>query len=200
LADDEEEGEEEETKENVIPSITAGGAAAACIFTSQGPDATQDISNVKDFELRNLLSLPQDRQDKAVCDLFRVVLFRAHQMEPIDRAKCLKEAGIAQYRVSSAVFQEVETRLQNLFGYSLRRVPKFMEKMKGLPANIKDRYYVINTIEDPSGQHSVRGNRLALRSGFFCLYLTFLMIPLSLFLSVPLVVLRRPSTRCMAPA
>jgi MAGE family len=159
LDDDEEEREEEEDDEENAPNAAGAGAASSqkmSMFTSQVGEATQDIHEVKDSELRNLLSLQPDKQEKAVRDLFRAVLFRAHQMEPIDRAKCVKEAGISKHRVSSAAFKEVEAHLQNLFGYGLKRIPPFMEKMKGLPAAAKDRYYVINSVEDDTGEHSVR--------------------------------------------
>mmetsp|Transcript_12431 Transcript_12431/g.34500 ORF Transcript_12431/g.34500 Transcript_12431/m.34500 type:complete len:379 (-) Transcript_12431:50-1186(-) len=114
------------------------------MFSSQAPEMTQEIMQVKATEHNNLMALDEDAREKVLQDLLRLVLFKGLAGEPIDRVKVAKEAGISDARISSAAFDEVNTRLKDIFDYKLVRVPAWMEQMKDLPKKFKDRYYVVN--------------------------------------------------------
>jgi hypothetical protein len=123
---------------------------------SQIPELSQDILPVKDAERSNLLQMTPAARDGACNDMTRLVLFKALAGEPIQRSLCAKEAGIAgDLRVSTAVFEEVSIRLKNAFDFELKRIPSWMEKMKAMQKKYKDRYYLINALEDDgAGHHS----------------------------------------------
>jgi hypothetical protein len=123
------------------------------LFSSQLPEASQSIPAARASDRNNLNKLSETARSKAITDLTRLVLFRGLAGEPIDRTKCVKDAGISDARVSSAVFEEANLRLQNLFNFELRRMPVWMERIKNLPTKYKDRYYLINSDEDTAGNH-----------------------------------------------
>jgi hypothetical protein len=85
---------------------------------------------------------------KAITDLSRHILFKALAGEPIDRLKCAKECNVQDQKITSAVLDEVASNLSNVFGFELRRVPKFMEKHKSFSTKYKDRLFVINDVAD----------------------------------------------------
>eukprot|EP00980_Cylindrotheca_fusiformis_P009492 scaffold2076_cov106-Cylindrotheca_fusiformis.AAC.1 len=141
--DDDEEEEQEESSQNNI------------MFSQQAPEASQSVQTEKMSDRNNLEQMGKVARDNAVTSLSRLILFKALEREPIDRLKVVKEAGLGFYRVTSAIFQEVADRLRNVFGFELRRIPKYMEDRKSLPARFKDRYYVQNSAADTSdGAHS----------------------------------------------
>lgn len=125
---------------------------AAVAFSSQAPEMTQEILQVKQSERHKLMEMSATQREKAVNDLARLVLFKSLAGQSIDRVKCLKEAVISDARISSAAFDEVNTRLTNCFGFELRRLPAWMETIKGFPKTLKDRYYVVNSLE-ADGKH-----------------------------------------------
>jgi MAGE family len=142
--DDEEEVEVDEVEENAV-----------MMFSSQVPEFSQNIQPARAFEKANLLKLGEEAREKAIKDLTRLILFKALAGEPIDRTKCVKEAGISDARISSAAFEEVNIRLRNCFDFELKRIPAWMEKLKNLPKSLADRYYAINCLEDDTnGVHS----------------------------------------------
>jgi hypothetical protein len=125
------------------------------MFTSQQPEMTQEILQVKVSERMKLMEMTENQREKAIRDLSRLVLFKALSGDSIDRSKCLKEAGISSdVRVSSALFDEVNVRLQNCFGFEVKRIPAWMEKVKGISKAQKDRYYVTNCLHEADGSHS----------------------------------------------
>lgn len=125
------------------------------MFSSQIPELSQCIMPVKAVERGNYLKMTDAARDRACNDMTRLFLFKALAGEPIQRVNCAKEAGISDSRVTSAVIEEVSIRLKNCFDFELKRIPAYMENMKGLPNRFKDRYYVINGLEDDGqGQHS----------------------------------------------
>jgi len=127
----------------------------ATMFSQQVPmGLTQEIHPVKDNEQNNYLGMSGEKREKAACDLTRVVLFKALRFEPIDRTRCLKEAGLAGERIGSALFNEVRSRLQNLFGFTLSTVPRWMEDVKGMPTKFQNQYYVVNQMDDDTGLHT----------------------------------------------
>ena len=133
---------------------TMGGTQKSGMFTSQVPEMTQDIIQVKDSERMNLMGMSENQREKVVRDLSRHVLFKALAGDAIDRTKCMKEAGISSdSRVSSAAFDEVKARLHNCFGFEVKRIPTWMERVKGISKLQKDRYYVTNGLES-DGSHS----------------------------------------------
>lgn len=125
------------------------------VFSSQVPEASQCLPDARPSDRNNLNKLSEAMRGKAIQDLTRLILFKGMAGEAIDRAKCMKEAGIHDARISTAALEEANRRLQNLFDFELRRLPAWMERMKDLPAKFRDRYYLINKLEDQqSGAHS----------------------------------------------
>lgn len=147
--DDEDEDEEEEPQGHQEP-LTANSLA----LCSQAPELTQEIMQARDGERNKFLSLNEERREKAVSDVLRLVLFKGLAGDPIDRLKIAKDTHINEENITGAVFEEVNVRLENLFAMKLQRVPAFLEKMKDFPKKFKDRYYLINTAKDETGAHT----------------------------------------------
>ena len=147
IADSDNEAAADEEEEEDDPT--------SCLFHSQAPEMSQDIIEVKANERNNLMGMSESQREKAIGNLTRLVLFKALAGESIDRAKACKEAGISDARISSAAFDEVKIRLQNCFAFELKRIPPWMEKIKGLPKAAKDRYYVMNSIAVDTGEESL---------------------------------------------
>jgi hypothetical protein len=125
------------------------------MLCSQIPEMSQSIRPARPAEINNFMKLGDEAREKAVMDLSRLVLFKALAGESIDRLKCAKDAGINDARMTSAVFAEVDRRLRNCFGFELKRIPSWMEKVKAMPKTYKDRYFVINSLKsDANGVHS----------------------------------------------
>lgn len=142
LMDSDEEGDDEEN------------AAASMMFSSQAPEMTQEIPQVKEFERTKLMEMSENQREKAINDLARLVLFKALAGDSIDKPKCIKEANIGDARISSAAFDEVNIRLSNCFGFEVKRLPQWMENIKGVSKTQKDRYYVTNDLQEADGSHS----------------------------------------------
>jgi hypothetical protein len=123
------------------------------MFSQQAPEPSQSMAPAKANERAKLKSLNNAIQQKAITDLSRLLLFKAFAGEPIDRLKCAKEV-LGDFkgadRVTSAVYEAAVQRLEAVFGFEVKPAPASTGK---LPAKFKDRYYVINTIPDESGQH-----------------------------------------------
>lgn len=123
-------------------------------FTQQcDPDRSQSFPVAKESERQNLMErLTYDQRQKIIVDMSRLVLFRAFAGEPIDRLKCCKMAGVPpSSRISTAVWEQVQSNLQNVFGLDLVKPPQFM----ALPKKYDDRFYCVNIIpEDEEGRHS----------------------------------------------
>jgi hypothetical protein len=119
-------------------------------FTQQAPEMSQPILPVRQSERKNLEQMGSSNRVKAITDLSRHILFKALAGEPIDRLKCAKDCHNAQQdqKIASAVLDEAASNLRNVFGFELRRVPKFMEKHKSFSTKYKDRLYVINQVAD----------------------------------------------------
>jgi hypothetical protein len=122
------------------------------VFSSQYPEASQGINPVKANEQSKLFDLSEEKREQAILDLTRTVFFKALAHEAIDRVKCAKEAGV-DGKLANAIYEQVNLRLQNAFGFDLQRIPAYMEKIKGLPERYKNRYYLVNTIMDEEGEH-----------------------------------------------
>jgi hypothetical protein len=125
-------------------------AMFAFTFTSQAPELSQPIFPVRAADRGHFQRMNTEARCKAVTDLSRLILFKAMAGEPIDRLKVLKEAGLADYKISTAAFDEAARRLQHVMGLELKRPPKFMLQQTSLPAKYNDRYFVINSaMSDP---------------------------------------------------
>lgn len=150
VEESEDEGEEEADSDDdrKMPATESGEAWK---LSSQAPELSQDILKPRDAEVSKFLKLGEDRREKAISDVFRLVLFKSLSGESIDRLKIAKEAGINEDKITGAVFDEVNTRFDNLFGFKLKRAPVFMTRMKDFPAKCKERYYLVNDLEDPYG-------------------------------------------------
>jgi hypothetical protein len=133
----------------------ADPGASQVVFSSQFPELSQAINSVKPTEQTKLFGLAEEKRERAIADLSRAVLFRALGMEAIDRVKCAKEAGVDS-KLSNAIYEQVQSRLQNIFGFELKRIPAFMEKMKDLPAKYENRYYLVNPLPDQQGENHKR--------------------------------------------
>jgi MAGE family len=131
-----------------------GGNGGGMQFLSQMPDQSQDLPTARTSDRNNLMKLGHDARTKAISDLVRTILNKALAGEPIHRQNIIKEAQISNSsRISSAAFEEANIVLQNTFDFKLVRVPAWMERTKDLPAKCKERYYLINSLEDdPTGQ------------------------------------------------
>ena len=142
--------------ENVAPSQTQtdDDDVKVMMFSSQAPEMSQNIHIARATEKSKFLELNEPVREKHIVDLTRLILGKALAGDSIDRLKCAKEAGVAEAKVSNALFEEVNERLHNCFAFELKRVPAWMEKQKLLPKAYKDRYYLINSINDESGAHS----------------------------------------------
>jgi hypothetical protein len=145
------------------------------VFTQQAPEMSQAIGVVKPSEKSNLDRMSRQQREKVIMDLSRNILFKALAGEPIDRLKVLKEAmPNANDKISTAVLEEVRLRLENVFGFELGKVPKYMEAT--LPKKYLDRLYVTNTV-DTTGTHSRAihsvHNTTAVEHGFLMVCLAF---------------------------
>lgn len=163
---------DDDDDDEVVVGTQKGG-----MFTSQMPEMTQDIMKAKDSERFNLREMPENQRGKILSDLSRIVLFKALAGDAIDRVKCIKEAGIgSDARVNSAVFDEVKTRLHDCFGFEVKRIPAWMEKVKGISKIQKERYYVTNGLE-ADGSHSkaihVVHEQSSIEKGFLMVVLGF---------------------------
>ena len=135
--------------------VLTGGGSQHFAFSQQVPEFSQPVLPEKANERRNLDGMDSNARDKALLSLSRSILFKALDNEPIDRVKTVKDAGISGDKISSAAYQEVASRFQNVFGFDLKRSPPFMLAQKSLPAKFKDRYYLVNTVQDfDDGSHS----------------------------------------------
>jgi hypothetical protein len=133
-----------------------GGSGQEPMFSQQLPEASQSVFPERPGERNNINNLDPKTQEKHLSAISRMILFRAFEREPIDRLKVTKDAGIiGKERIGSVAFQEASRRLRNVFGFELNRIPKYMENMKGMPSRFKDRYYLLNAVNDtPQGTHS----------------------------------------------
>ena len=143
------------------------------LFSSQAPELTQDINPVKDAERTNLMNLSVTQREKAIHDLSRLILFKALTGDSIDRAKCIKEANIQDAKITTAAFDEANLRLQHCFGFQLRRIPAWMEAYKSISKTLKERYYVMNAVQDDTGHHSRQLHSGAIEHGLLMLVLAF---------------------------
>jgi hypothetical protein len=124
-------------------------------FSSQFPDMSQKIVVPKANEQTKLLEMSSDKREAEITKLTRTVLFKALAHEAIDRAKCVKDAEVDS-KLSNALYEQVQMRLQNAFGFELKKIPVFMENIKGLQEKYKNRYYLVNTVQDENGLHHKR--------------------------------------------
>jgi hypothetical protein len=98
-------------------------------FSQQIPEASQTVFPERANERRNLEEMDRDARDKALSSLSRLMLFKALDHEPMDRAKTIKDAGLSGDRISSAAYQEVASRFQNVFGFEIKQ-SKFLVGVK----------------------------------------------------------------------
>ena len=124
-------------------------------FSQVGPDQSQTLEAARDHELRKLNEINPTARNRMVTDLSRMLLFKALSGDVIDRTKVVPEAmGDHKDRIQSAVLAEAESRLRDVFGFAVRRVPAKMER--DLPARYKNRLYLINDVtDDEHGTHSL---------------------------------------------
>jgi hypothetical protein len=136
-------------------SRRGGGGQALFSFSQVGPDQSQTLEAARDHELRKLNDLNPTARNRIVTDLSRMLLFKGLSGDAIDRTKVVAEAmGDHKDRVASAVLSEAESRLHDVFGFAVRRVPAKMEQ--DLPSRYKNRLYLINDVaDDEHGTHSL---------------------------------------------
>jgi hypothetical protein len=171
-----------------VPSQIAATAAASqygddddatggLTFTQQcTQEKSQAFPVAKANERTNLGNLTEEQRQKVIVDTSRLVLFRALAGESIDRLKCAKLAGFpsSSSRITSAVWEQVQLNLENVFGVKLVKPPAFMKLAK----KYDDRFYCINAIpEDESGTHSKAihsvHNDAAMEKGLLMVILAF---------------------------
>lgn len=143
------EEEEEEEEDEIMMNLT---------LTQQcEPEKSQSFPQAKANERHNLESMTEDQRTQVICDTSRLVLFKGLAGdEPIDRLKCIKQVPSmvnSNARITSAVWNEVQTNLRNVFGFELVKPPQYM--MTGLPKKYDDRFFLKNAIvDDEAGEHS----------------------------------------------
>mmetsp|Transcript_17074 Transcript_17074/g.28359 ORF Transcript_17074/g.28359 Transcript_17074/m.28359 type:complete len:356 (-) Transcript_17074:58-1125(-) len=140
------------------------------------PEKSQAFPVAKANERSNLENLTEEQRQKFIVDAGRLVLFKALAGESIDRLKCAKIIGFPSNasRITSAVWEQVQINLENVFGVKLVKPPQFMK----LPKKYDDRFYCINAIpEDESGNHSKAihsvHNDAAMEKGLLMVILAF---------------------------
>ena len=146
-------------KQKEVKRITTLPMTNSFAFSQQLPEASQQIPDVKPRERDILQSLDPATQDRMVTDLSRTLLFKALNNEPIDRSKLAKEAWgdrfASERGAFNAALKEASDRMQSVWGFSVRKIPKYMEDMKTLPKKYRDRLYVVNQMkESEEGNHS----------------------------------------------
>jgi hypothetical protein len=107
-APSQEEEEEEEEEDMVKQEMNFA-------FSQQNPEAFQTVLPERANERRNLEDMDRAARDKALSSLSRLILFKALDHEPIDRVKTIKDAGLSGDKISSAAYQEVASRFQNVW-------------------------------------------------------------------------------------
>jgi hypothetical protein len=124
------------------------------MFSQQAPEASQSLAAPRAVEERKLEEMDANTREKGLTALSRLVLFKALERDPIDRLKCIKEAELDQYKITSAAYEEVESRLRNVFGFTLNRIQKNMEKRdkdgKAVKNKFTDRLFVSNMYDEAS--------------------------------------------------
>lgn len=129
------------------------------MFSQMAPEPSQAIAPAKPSERNNLENMGAEGKENIIRSLSRLILFKSLAGEPLDRVKCwnaVKDAT-TDTRIATAVFDEAAHNLSNVFGFELRRVPKYMEQSKTLPKKFKDRFYVINEAseeDEKAGEHA----------------------------------------------
>ena len=122
------------------------------MFSQRAPEASQSIAAPRPVEEKHLEAMDASTREKGLTALSRLVLFKALERDPIDRLKCIKEAELDDYKITAAAYEEVESRLQNVFGFTLNRIPKAMEKRdktgKPIKNKFTDRLYVSNVYDE----------------------------------------------------
>jgi len=97
-------------------------------------------------------------QEKAIKTLSRLIVLKALAGECIEKRKCIEEinmdfAGQANMRsVYSVAFSRAVERVEETFGFKVAGIPQDM--IGALPSRFKDRYYVINALDDIDGTQS----------------------------------------------
>eukprot|EP00339_Tiarina_fusa_P027181 CAMPEP_0117085592 /NCGR_PEP_ID=MMETSP0472-20121206/60149_1 /TAXON_ID=693140 ORGANISM="Tiarina fusus, Strain LIS" /NCGR_SAMPLE_ID=MMETSP0472 /ASSEMBLY_ACC=CAM_ASM_000603 /LENGTH=322 /DNA_ID=CAMNT_0004814869 /DNA_START=81 /DNA_END=1045 /DNA_ORIENTATION=- len=114
------------------------------MFSQQVPEMSQNVAPERPSDRRNVDGMDPAAREKALTSVSRLILMKALERQTIDRLKIPKEASIADYRISSVAFQEATDRLHNVFGFELKRIPKYLEEQKSTPKRFKDRHYVVN--------------------------------------------------------
>ena len=121
------------------------------------PEPSQAPSEARQSERAKLANMEASARSRIVTDLSRYILFKSLSGEPIDKTK-LKEAfpdNLKDSRVTNAAVEEVNVRLQNIFGMSIQRCPEAISGNKLMPSKYKERYFVVNKIsDDENGSHS----------------------------------------------
>jgi hypothetical protein len=117
------------------------------------------MPEVKPRERNILQDLDPATQDRMVTDLSRTLLFKALNGDPIDRSKLAKEAWGENFTgdrgAFNAALKEATDRMQTVWGFSVRKIPAYMDEMKTLPKKYRDRLYVVNQMkESEEGNHS----------------------------------------------
>lgn len=148
-------------------------------FSQIEAEDSQAVPRTKGFEEQLFTQqLSEAVQEKAIKSLSRLILFKALAGECIERRKCLEEVNADDWAhgnkrsLTSVAFSRAVERVEETFGFKVAGIPP--EIAGALPSRFKDRYYVINAMEDPDGNQSKK-----LHSSFGCKDKALLMTILS---------------------
>lgn len=150
------EEHEDDDDDEVVVSFTLSQIPASQSHGGKKPfEFSQSLPQPKNAEAQRLSNMSRERYSNAVTNLSRLLLFKALKGDYIDRRKCMEEAiENKQDRLTNALFDKAQSRLENVFGFIIRKAPNFMES--SLPNKYRDRYYVINYSGDEDGSHATK--------------------------------------------
>jgi len=151
-------------------------------FSQQVPEPSQAPPDARPSETNNLANMDPSARSRLITDLSRFMLFKALSGEPIDRSKLAKESfpkNLQNARVVNAAVKAASTRMQDVFGLSVKRAPESILTNKQMPSKYKERLFVVNEIQDDeSGSHSkaLHGIHLSssIEKGLLMLVLAFI--------------------------
>ena len=147
-------------------------------FSQIEAELSQPVPKSKESDEHYFADLSEAVQEKAIKSLSRLIVFKALAGECIEKRKCLEEiepewsAQGNKRALTNVAFARAVERVEQTFGFKVVGIPQDM--LGALPAKFKDRYYVINALEDPDGTQSKK-----LHLSFGCKERALLMVILS---------------------
>jgi len=103
-------------------------------------------------ETSNLANMAAAARSRLITDCSRFMLFKALSVQPIDRSKLAKECFTENLQnarvVNATAVKAVSTRMQDVFGLSVKRAPHSILTNTQMPSKYNERLFVVNDIQD----------------------------------------------------